>query len=98
MEKFQLRLYITGRTPRSERAIQNLQHICDDCLREQCEISIVDILERPELAEEARILATPTLVKQSPPPVLKVIGDLSDFDKVLVGLGIQALTSTTGKP
>lgn len=88
-KQFVLKLYITGRTPRSERAIRNLQHICDNELQGRYEIDIIDVLERPQLAEDERILATPTLIKELPPPLRRIIGDLSDTDKVLLGLDIS---------
>lgn len=77
----QLTLYVVGRTPRSERAIANLQRICGPNLG-RCELTIVNVLEQPELAEAHRVIATPTLVKRIPPPSKRIIGDLSDIDKV----------------
>lgn len=84
-----LRLYITGKTARSERAIENLKRICHEELQDQYEMEIVDVLEHPQLAEDEKILATPTLVKRLPPPLRRLIGDLSDTDKVVLGLDIQ---------
>ena len=89
MNKYVLKLYITGRTPRSERAISNLQRICEEELSNQYEMIIVDILERPQLAEDEKILATPMLIKQLPPPLRRIIGDLSDTEKVVLGLDLQ---------
>jgi circadian clock protein KaiB len=83
-----LRLYITGRTPHSIRAIENLRAICDSELSGLYEVEIIDVLENPFLAETEKILATPTLVKRLPEPVRKIIGDLSDREKVLLGLNI----------
>ena len=91
MNKYLLKLFITGQTSRSERAIANLRRICDEQLGGQYEIDIIDVLERPNLAEEERILATPTLIKQLPPPLRRIIGDLSDADKVLIGLDLDPL-------
>ncbi|MCX8027689.1 MAG: circadian clock protein KaiB [Thermodesulfovibrionales bacterium] len=88
MSKYLLKLYVTGRTPRSERAISNLKRICEEELQGQYEMVIIDVLERPQLAEEEKILATPTLIKQLPPPLRRIIGDLSDTEKVLLGLDI----------
>ena len=88
MDKYLLKLYITGRTPRSEQAIGNLRHICEEQLNGQYELVIIDVLEEPEQAEEEKIIATPTLIKQIPPPVRRVIGDLSDSEKVLMGLDL----------
>lgn len=84
-----LKLFITGHSSRSNSAIRMLQDICERELEGQFELVIVDVLEHPEEAEQGRILATPTVVKELPPPIRKVIGDLSDKEKVLVGLDIQ---------
>jgi circadian clock protein KaiB len=89
MNKYLLKLYVTGRTPRSERAIGNLKRICGEELADRYEMVIIDILERPQLAEDEKILATPTLIKQLPPPLRRIIGDLSDTEKVLLGLDLQ---------
>lgn len=89
MSNYLLKLYITGKTPKSERAIANLQNICEHELESQYEMVIIDILERPQLAEDEKILATPTLIKVLPLPLRRVIGDLSDTDKVLIGLDLQ---------
>lgn len=86
--KYRLRLYVTGRTARSEVAIRNLQRICDTELQGDFNIEVVDVLEHPQLAEDEKILATPTLVRQLPEPVRKIIGDLSDREKVLLGLDL----------
>lgn len=88
MNKYVLKLFITGQTPRSTYAIANLNRICHEALRDQCDVLIIDVLENPELAEEDRVLATPTLIKTSPPPARRVIGDLSDIQKVIWGLGL----------
>ena len=89
---YQLRLYIAGQTARSIAAIANLKRICAGHLDGQYAIEVVDLLERPELARRDDILAIPTLVRQLPPPVKKIIGDLSNEDRVLVGLDIVKLT------
>ena len=83
-----LKLYVTGRTPRSERAIATLQRICEEQLADVYELEVIDVLENPQLAEDEKILATPTLIKTLPPPIRRVIGDLSDTDKVLLGLDL----------
>lgn len=88
MSKFKLKLYITGRTPRSEQAIVNLRQICEEQLGGDYELIVIDVLERPQLAEEEKILATPILIKELPPPLRRIIGDLSDREKVLLGLDI----------
>jgi circadian clock protein KaiB len=89
MSKFRLRLYITGKTPKSERAIANLREICDRELKGLYELQIIDALERPQLAEDEKILATPTLIKDLPPPLRRIIGDLSNSEKVLLGLDLS---------
>lgn len=94
MNKFILTLYITGQTPRSEQAITNLRRVCETALKGQYELFIVDVLEQPNLAEDEKILATPTLVKEVPPPTRRIIGDLSDTQQVLIGLGLYAHLET----
>ena len=86
---------MTGKTPRAEHAITNLRRICDEQLPGVYELEIIDVLEHPELAESDKILATPTLIKQLPPPLRRVIGDLSDKDKVLLGLEVWTQGSGT---
>jgi circadian clock protein KaiB len=83
-----LKLYVTGKTPRTERAVANLRRICTEDLRGKYELQIIDVLENPQLAEDEKILATPTLIKRLPPPLRRVIGDLSDKEKVLLGLDV----------
>jgi circadian clock protein KaiB len=92
MNKPLLQLYITGLTPRSERAIANLKRICEEKLDGRYEMVIIDVLERPQLAEDERILVTPTLIKPLPLPSRRVIGDLSDMDKVMLELDLLSLT------
>ncbi|HYG62491.1 MAG TPA: circadian clock protein KaiB [Thermoanaerobaculia bacterium] len=89
MDRYVLKLYISGRSPRAERAIANLRRLCKDELEGCYELEIIDVLEHPQLAEDDRILATPTLIKQLPPPLRRVIGDLSNHDKVLLGLDVR---------
>ncbi len=88
MTKHLLKLYITGQTPRSRQAIANLRRICEEELAGAYEMIVIDVLERPQLAEDEKILATPTVVKELPPPFRRIIGDLSDTEKVLVGLDL----------
>lgn len=90
--RYRLRLYVTGRTPASQRALSNLEQICRTELKGEYEIEVIDILEHPQLAEYEKILATPTLVRQLPEPVRKIIGDLSDREKVLLGLDLLPAT------
>lgn len=94
MSKYILRLYITGRTSRSERAIANLSRICEKELGGRYEMQVVDVLERPQLAEKEKILATPTLLKTLPPPLRRIIGDLSDTEQVVLGLDIHTVSAT----
>ena len=93
--KYLLKLYITGRSHRAEVAIANLRRICNEELDGRYELEIIDVLEHPQVAEDEKILATPTLVKQLPPPLRRVIGDLSDRDKVLLGLEVVRGPRTT---
>lgn len=88
-DKYVLKLYVTGKTPRTERAIANLRRLCEEELDECYELQVIDVLDHPQLAEDERILATPTLIKQLPPPLRRVIGDLSDKEKVLLGLDLH---------
>ncbi|MCC5805227.1 MAG: circadian clock protein KaiB [Opitutales bacterium] len=92
METYVLKLYIAGKTPRAEHAIENLRRICEDELARRYTLEIIDVIVDPGLAEREKILATPTLVKALPPPIRRVIGDLSDSAKVLVGLDIVSLS------
>lgn len=89
MPKYLLKLYVTGQTPRAAVAIANLRRICEEQLQGEYELEIIDVLEQPQLAEDEKILATPTLIKNLPPPLRRVIGDLSDTEKVLLGLDLQ---------
>ncbi len=89
--KYLLKLFITGKTPRSELSIANLKEICDRNLNDRYDLVIIDVLERPQLAEDEKILATPTLIKELPPPTRRIIGDLSDTEKVLLGLDLKNL-------
>jgi len=85
MASYQLKLYITGKTPRSEAALRNLREICEKELKGDYEITVIDVLENPQLAEEEKIMATPTLIKELPPPLRRIIGDLTDREKALLG-------------
>jgi circadian clock protein KaiB len=89
MNKMKLTLFVTGRTERSGRAIANLRRICESELKGRYELEVVDVLEQPQLAEDQKILATPTLIKDLPPPLKRLIGDLSDKDRVLLGLALN---------
>jgi circadian clock protein KaiB len=87
-KKYLLKLFITGQTPKSESAISDLHRICEEEFQNQYELIVVDILKRPQLAEDEKILATPTVIKELPPPIRRIIGDLSDKEKVLLGLDL----------
>lgn len=89
MDRVVLKLFVTGQTPSSERAVANLQQICETELRGKYMIKVIDVLERPQLAEDEKIIATPTLIRELPPPLRRIIGDLSDKEKVLLGLDIR---------
>ncbi|GAB5375768.1 MAG: circadian clock protein KaiB [Acuticoccus sp.] len=86
--KYWLRLYVTGRTPHSQSAIENLRQICAQRAHNEYAIEVIDVLEQPHLAEREKIVATPTLVRRLPEPVRKIIGDLSDRERVLIGLDL----------
>ena len=90
MDKYVIKLYVTGRTARSALAITNLRRICDEELQGRYELEVIDILDRPQLAEDEKILATPTVVKELPVPIRRIIGDLSDTERVLLGLDLRA--------
>ena len=85
-ETFRLRLYVAGQTPRSLTAFSNLRKICETHLAGRYEIEVIDLLEHPQLARGDEIVAVPTLVRRLPEPIKKLIGDLSDTERVLVGL------------
>lgn len=87
-KKWELKLYVAGKTERSVTALTNLQRYCEEHLKGQYRIEVVDLLEKPQLAEGDQILAVPTLVRKVPEPIRKIIGDLSNEEKVLVGLNI----------
>ena len=89
--KYRLRLYVAGQTPRSISALTNLKKICDEHLKGRFELEIVDLLQKPQLARGDQILAIPTLVRRLPEPVKKIIGDLSNEERVLVGLDVRPI-------
>jgi circadian clock protein KaiB len=88
-EKWELRLYVAGHSPRSQEAFANLKRICEEHLKGSYTIEVVDLVENPQLAKGDQILAVPTLVRKLPPPIRKIIGTLSEEDRVLVGLNIR---------
>jgi circadian clock protein KaiB len=98
MNNYILKLYISGNSPRAQAAIANLRRICEEDLAGRYSLEIVDVLEHPDAAEADKILATPTLVKQLPPPLRRVIGDLSDKEKVLLGLEVHTRRDDAPEP
>jgi circadian clock protein KaiB len=88
-EVWELTLYVAGRTPRSAVALDNLKRICAEHLAGRFRVEVVDLLEQPDRAQGDDVLAIPTLVRRLPPPLRKIIGDLSDTEKVLVGLALR---------
>ena len=90
-EFWQLKLYVAGQTPKSVTALSNIQKYCEEHLNGKYTIEIIDLLKEPRLAEGDQILAIPTLVRKVPEPIRKIIGDLSNEEKVLVGLDIKPL-------
>jgi circadian clock protein KaiB len=88
--KWDLRLYIAGRTPRAETALENLNRICRENLEGRYRVEVIDLLKRPRLARGDHIVAVPTLVRNLPTPVRRIIGDLSNAERVLIGLDLRA--------
>ena len=96
--RYQLKLYVTGQTPRSERVIARVKEIAREYLAGDCEPIVIDVLEQPQLAERDRILATPTLIRQFPLPVRRIIGDLADRPRVLAELGLDDVAYDVQRP
>ena len=96
MSAYVLRLYVTGDTERSKQAIVNLRSICENELKGTYKLEVIDIIKNPQLAEDEKILATPTLIKQLPPPIRRIIGDMSSTEKVLLGLDLKSKISKNG--
>ena len=88
-EEFVLRLYVTGMTARSKRAIQNIKKICEDHLKGRYNLEVIDIYREPVLAKGDQIVATPTLIKKLPVPIRKFIGEMSETEKILLGLDLH---------
>ena len=88
-EKYVLRLYITGITPKSTRAILNVKKICEENLKGRYELEVIDIYQQPVLAKDQQIIAAPTLIKKLPLPLRRIIGDMSDKERILVGLDLR---------
>ena len=88
VRKLQLRLYVAGQTPRSIAALANLKQVCEERVPGKYKIEVIDLLKKPQLASGDQILAVPTLVRKLPEPIRKIIGDLSNKEKLLIGLDI----------
>jgi circadian clock protein KaiB len=95
---YRLRLFVSGTTPRSARAIQNIRALCEQKLHGRYELEVIDIYQHPEYAKPEQIIVTPTLVKKLPAPLRKIIGDLSDRERVLVGLDLVAHARSVKPP
>jgi circadian clock protein KaiB len=95
-ERYMLRLYVAGQTPKSIAAIANLKRLCETHVPGQYEIEVVDLLKNPALAKADQVVAIPTLVRRLPPPLRRVIGDLSKAERVLVALDVQPLKNAGG--
>ncbi len=89
-KKYVLKLYVTGETPRSDRAISNLKELCEENFPDEYKIIIIDVLKQPDVAEKEKIIVTPTLIREFPFPQVRIIGDLSELKTVLMGLGISS--------
>ncbi len=87
--KYIMRLYITGMTPRSSKALANLKKICEEYIKDHYELEVVDIYQQPKLARGEQIVATPTLIKKLPLPIRRLIGDMSDKKSVLFGIDVR---------
>ena len=96
-ERYILRLYVTGLTPRSARAVTNLQAICDEYLEGRYDLEVIDIYQQPVLTKGEQVVAAPTLSKKLPLPMRRIIGDLSNRDRVLVGLDLVRLPDDGGE-
>jgi circadian clock protein KaiB len=92
-ERWELRLYIAGQTPKSVLALKNINKYCKEHLDGQYSIEVIDLLKNPQLAEGDQIFAIPTLVRKFPEPLRKIIGDLSNEERVLVGLNIRPISA-----
>lgn len=90
---WELRLYVAGQTPKSVTAFANLKKLCEEHLHGQYRIEVIDLLQNPDLAKQDQILAIPTLVRKLPPPIRQIIGDLSNQEKVLLGLDVTPIDS-----
>jgi len=85
-----LRLYVAGRSPKSVAAITNIKQICEENLQGRYELEVIDLYQQPQLAQDEQIIAVPTLIRKLPPPLRRIIGDMSNTERVLVGLDIRS--------
>jgi circadian clock protein KaiB len=92
-DRYVLKLFVTGTTSRSQRAIENMRRICEERLHGQYDLEIIDVYDNPDVTRELQVIATPTLVKILPEPLRRIIGDLSDREKVLAGLNLSPIRS-----
>ena len=90
VDTYILRLYITGMTPNSKRAVENVKQICEQYLPGRYELEVIDIYQQPTLAQQEQIVAAPTLIKKLPGPLRRLIGDMSNIEKVLIGLDLKS--------
>jgi circadian clock protein KaiB len=90
--QFVLRLFVSGSTPKSSRAVENVKRICEAFLPGRYELEVVDVYQQPELARDKQLIAAPTLIREEPPPVRRIVGDMSNEEKVLIGLDLRCAT------
>jgi len=95
-EKYVLRLYVSGLTPRSQMAIKNIKKICEEHLNGRYDLEVIDVYQKPVLAKGEQIIAAPTLIKKLPLPLRRFIGDLSDTERILLGLDLRPKKETVG--
>ena len=95
--KFILRLFVAGNTAKSTQAIENIREVCEKNLKGRYTLEVVDIYQQPELARGEQIIAAPTLIKLLPPPLRRIIGDLSSVDRILVGLNLKSIDDQAGE-
>jgi circadian clock protein KaiB len=89
LQRYILRLYVTGQTQRSMRSVENLRKLCDKYLKDRFELEVIDICQQPALAAEGQIIAAPTLIKRMPLPLRRLVGDFSDHNRVVLGLDLK---------
>jgi len=85
-----LRLYVAGKSPKSVAAIKNIKQICEENLQGRYELEVIDLYQQPQLAQDEQIIAVPTLIRELPPPLRRIIGDMSNTERVLIGLDIRS--------